>query len=81
MPVAFFTGGSGYSDIVQKPAYNANMVFGDRYGKSKKLGAMASGSFYQQLLSSDDHQTTLGGRKMGEPGNLLYAEIPEYGAK
>jgi len=52
------TGGSGYSDIVQKPAYNANMVYGDRFGKAKKLGIMASGSFYQQFLGSDDHQTT-----------------------
>ena len=53
-----FTGGSGYSDIVQKPAYNANMVYGDRFFKDKKLGVMASGSFYQQFLGSDDHQTT-----------------------
>jgi TonB-dependent receptor len=53
-----FTGGSGYSDIVQKPAYNANMVYGNRFFKDKKLGVMASGSFYQQFLGSDDHQTT-----------------------
>jgi TonB-dependent receptor len=52
------TGGSGYSDIVQKPTYNTNVVFGDRFGKNKKLGVMASGSFYQQFLGSDDHQTT-----------------------
>ncbi|MEO5910759.1 MAG: TonB-dependent receptor [Pelobium sp.] len=52
------TGGSGYSAIVQKPTYNGNIVFGNRYAKDKKLGVMASGSYYQQFLGSSDHQTT-----------------------
>ncbi|MFI5452744.1 TonB-dependent receptor [Pedobacter sp. UC225_61] len=53
-----FTAGSGYSDIVQKPTYNGSVVYGNRFFKDKKLGVMASGSFYQQFLGSDDHQTT-----------------------
>jgi TonB-dependent receptor len=53
-----FTGGSGYSNIVQKPTYNGSMVYGNRFLKDKKLGVMASASFYQQFLGSDDHQTT-----------------------
>ncbi|WAC13112.1 TonB-dependent receptor [Dyadobacter pollutisoli] len=52
------TAGTGYSDIVQKPAYNANLVYGDRFLKDKKLGVMASISYYRQFLGSDDHQTT-----------------------
>ncbi|WP_157255392.1 TonB-dependent receptor [Pedobacter sp. Leaf216] len=52
------TAGGGYSNIVQKEGYNGNIVFGDRFLKDKKLGIMASVSYYKQFLGSDDHQTT-----------------------
>lgn len=50
-----FTAGSGYSEIVQKPTYNGNFVFGNRYLKDKKLGVMASASYYRQFLGSSSH--------------------------
>lgn len=50
-----FTLGSNYSQIVNKPAYNGNFVFGDRYLKDKKLGVMASASYYRQFLGSSSH--------------------------
>ena len=50
-----FTLGSGYSEIVHKPTYNGNFVFGNRYLKDKRLGVMASASYYRQFLGSSSH--------------------------
>jgi TonB-dependent receptor len=52
-----FTLGSGYSEIVQRPTYNGNFVFGDRFLKGKKLGVMASASYYRQFLGSSSHES------------------------
>ncbi|WPU93184.1 TonB-dependent receptor [Mucilaginibacter sabulilitoris] len=52
-----FTLGSGYSEIVNKPTYNGNFVFGARYLKGKKLGVMASASYYRQFLGSSSHES------------------------
>lgn len=52
-----FTLGSGYSEIVQRPTYNGNFVFGNRYLKGKKLGVMASASYYRQFLGSSAHES------------------------
>jgi outer membrane receptor for ferrienterochelin and colicin len=40
-----FTLGTGYSEIVRKPTYNGNFVYGDRFLKDKKLGVMAYASY------------------------------------
>lgn len=50
-----FTLGTGYSEIVRKPTYNGNFVYGDRFLKDKKLGVMASASYYRQFLGSSSH--------------------------
>lgn len=50
-----FTAGSGYSFMIDKPVFNGNFVYGDRFLKSKKLGIIASGSYYRQFLGSDMH--------------------------
>jgi len=42
---------------VQKPTYNGNVVFGDRFFKDKKLGVMASASYYRQYLGSSSHES------------------------
>ena len=49
------TGGTGYSFMIKKPMANANLVFGNRYGKKKQFGVMLSGSYYQQSLGSNTH--------------------------
>ena len=49
------TGGTGYSFMIQKPMVNGNVVFGNRYLKNKKLGIMASASYYRQFLGSNTH--------------------------
>ena len=51
------TGGTGYSFMIQKPMLNGNIVFGDRYLKDKKLGVMASASYYRQFLGSNIHSS------------------------
>jgi TonB-dependent receptor len=54
------TGGTGYSFMIRKPMVNGNIVFGDRFGKDKKLGVMASASYYRQFLGSNMHGSDWG---------------------
>jgi TonB-dependent receptor len=57
------TGGSGYSFMIDKPMVNGNIVFGNRYLKNKKLGVMASASYYRQFLGSNTHASDWGDTK------------------
>ncbi len=69
------TAGTGYSFMIQKPAYNGNIVYGDRFGKDKKLGVMASASYYRQYLGSNMHGSDWGDTKWVD-GNTYF--MPKY---
>lgn len=69
------TAGSGYSFMIQKPMVNGNIVFGDRYGKDKKLGVMASASYYRQFLGSNIHSSDWSDTKWVD-GNTYF--MPKY---
>lgn len=69
------TGGTGYSFMVEKPMVNGNIVFGDRYLKDKKLGIMASASYYRQFLGSNIHSSDWADTKWVN-GNTYY--MPKY---
>jgi TonB-dependent receptor len=69
------TAGTGYSFMIQKPMVNGNIVFGDRYGKDKKLGVMASASYYRQFLGSNVNSSDWSDTKWVD-GNTYY--MPKY---
>lgn len=69
------TGGTGYSFMIKKPMANGNIVFGNRYLKNKKLGVMASASYYRQFLGSNTHASDWGDTKWVD-GNTYF--MPKY---
>jgi TonB-dependent receptor len=69
------TGGTGYSFMIEKPMLNGNIVFGDRYGKNKKLGVMASASYYRQFLGSNINSSDWADTKWVD-GNTYF--MPKY---
>lgn len=69
------TGGTGYSFMIEKPMVNGNIVFGDRYGKNKKLGVMASASYYRQFLGSNINSSDWADTKWVN-GNTYF--MPKY---
>jgi TonB-dependent receptor len=50
-----FTLGSGYNILANKPIYNGAFVIGDRFFNNK-LGVIASGSYYNHQLGSDNFE-------------------------
>jgi TonB-dependent receptor len=50
-----FTLGSGYNILASKPIYNGAFILGDRFFDNK-LGVIASGSYYNHQLGSDNFE-------------------------
>lgn len=69
------TGGTGYSFMIKKPMVNGNVVFGNRYLKDKKLGVMASASYYRQFLGSNMHGSDWSDTKWVDGKNYF---MPKY---
>lgn len=69
------TGGTGYSFMIQKPMLNGNIIFGDRFLKNKRLGIMASASYYRQFLGSNIHGSDWSDAKWVD-GNTYF--MPKY---
>ncbi|TDH24626.1 TonB-dependent receptor [Segetibacter sp. 3557_3] len=70
-----FTAGTGYSFMIDKPMANGNLVFGNRYLKNKRLGVMASASYYRQFLGSNTHASDWSDTKWVD-GNTYF--MPRY---
>ncbi|SHE71832.1 TonB-dependent receptor [Mariniphaga anaerophila] len=51
------SGATGYSALTQKPQFNGNIIFGDRYFNNK-FGVIGSASIYEQKLGSNRHNSS-----------------------